>query len=142
MSYGTIGWKLQDMLGTSGSHVATSDLVAWAGRDRAAKVAATAATIGHGWNKLTVRELERLSEALEDHTRAYLDWLYDVSGATSDQVHTFRGILTTILSANRLLRQGIDDELVRQRLAEMLARAAHALVDSVDAASRDEIDIP
>ena len=122
------------MLGTEDA-LEMSDLVAWAGRDRASKVAAAAATIAHGWDRLPASELARLEEALDDHARAYVEWLADVTGATSTQMHAFRGVLTTILNANALLRDATDPA-VRRRLAEMLGRAAHSLVVNVDDASR------
>lgn len=120
------------MLGTEQRFEAASDLTAWGGRDRAAKVAAAAATIAHGWDRLEPREVERLSEALEDHAISYLEWIGDLRGP---EIHDLRGILTTIRSSNVLMRQRTDPA-IRQRLADMLGRGASQLVDQINAAGR------
>ena len=120
------------MLATGERMSTATDLTAWGGRDRAAKVAAAAATIAHGWDRLPARELERLSEALEDHAVSYLEWIGELHGP---QVHDLRGILTTIRSSNTLLLQRTELD-VRRRLAEMLGRAATQLVDHINAAGR------
>ena len=120
------------MLGTDRRMEAAAGLTAWGGRDRAAKVAAAAATIAHGWDRLSARELERLAEALEDHTVSYLEWIGELHGP---QVHDLRGILTTIRSSNTLMRQRTEPA-VRRKLAEMLGRAATQLVDHINTAGR------
>jgi hypothetical protein len=125
------------MLGTEQRLSAATDLTAWGGRDRAAKVAAAAATIAHGWDRLDPREIERLSEALEDHSIGYLEWIGELRG---QEIHDLRGILTTIRSSNALMRQRTDP-VIRRRLADMLARGASQLVDHINAAGR-LIDLP
>ncbi|HEX7166789.1 MAG TPA: hypothetical protein VF230_07400 [Acidimicrobiales bacterium] len=112
-----------------------SDLVASSGRERAAKVAATAATLAHGWDRLPARELVRLHTALEDHARSYNDWLAGITGTGVEHVHHVRGVVSTIATIAALLEDA-EDVAVRRRLAEMLQRGAHNLVVSVDAASR------
>ncbi|HVM10784.1 MAG TPA: hypothetical protein VM345_20145 [Acidimicrobiales bacterium] len=119
------------MLGTR-HRVDVIDLTAWGGRDRAAKVAAAAATIAHGWDRLPPAELARLSEALDDHSRSYLEWIADLHGPA---IHDLRGIIAAIRAANTLLR-GYDDEAVRARLSATLSRSVTRLVDAIDEVGR------
>ena len=121
------------MLGTTRQPDLGSDLAAWAGRDRAAKVAAAAATIAHGWDKLDSRELSRLAEALDDHARGFLDWISTLPGP---DVQDIRAVLSTMLTANRLLAQ-TTDRPTRAHLAGMLARSVTALVTAVNRAAQD-----
>ena len=120
------------MLGIERRTTPEADLVGWGGRDRAAKVAAAAATLGRCWERLDDTEFDRMSQALDDHARAYLEWMSDLHGPI---VHDIRGILTTVITANTMLRNA-DDVDVCDRLAAMLRRAASNLVATVDAAGR------
>jgi len=120
------------MLGIAHAADAGNDLTAWGGRDRAAKVAAAAATIAHGWNRLDEREVSRLGEALEDHALSYLEWISDLRGP---EIHEVRDIVTAIRRANTTMRQR-GDAIVRRQCAGLLGRAASQLVDRINRAAR------
>jgi hypothetical protein len=130
------------MLGARQRVTPVSGLVDWAGRDRASKVVAAAATIAHGWNRLDDRELERLSEALEDHSRAYGEWLGSMEGGGvdgppavhRDAVREARAILAEIRGANRRMRL-TSEPVARRELAASLGRSASDLVDQINAAT-------
>ena len=114
------------------------DVVASSGRERAAKVAAAAATVAHGWDRLRDTELQRLHTALADHAASYVDWLGGVTGPGTEHVHELRSVVSTIVTVNDLLWQSADPAVCR-RLAEMLGRAAHNLVVTVDEAGRASV---
>ena len=130
------------MLGTRHRVTPVTGLVDWAGRDRASKVVAAAATIAHGWDRLDARELERLSEALEDHSRAYGEWLGSMDNAgvdgvrrvQHDAVREARSILAEIRGANRRMRV-TSEPVARRELAASLGRSASDLVDEINAAN-------
>jgi hypothetical protein len=139
---GKSGQKVKVVLGTR-LPLPTSEVISASGRERAAQVAATAATIAHGWDRLAAAEIDRLCEALDDHARSYLRWLGDTVGPVSSDpvVHELRGAIATLLTVSTLFDRCELAE--RATLAAMLGRAARRLVAAINEAGDpdEEIDL-